>query len=107
MGAEDTGGRRWAVTPTAAWTLAEDGAAVVMDVDAGLPLRLSPTGSAIWRTLLGGLTPEDDLARASSRPEAEVTAGVAAAFEVDPAVVRDDVAAFLDRLAAHGVVRRG
>ena len=33
---------------TAAWTRAEDGGAVVVDMAVGRPLALSPSGTAVW-----------------------------------------------------------
>ena len=92
---------------TAAWTRAKDGGAVVVDMTVGRPLALSPSGTAVWEALVGGLEPEEDLAGAPGPRSAEALAAeVAAAYGLTGADVADDVAAFLTMLARHGVVAR-
>lgn len=92
---------------TAAWTRAEDGGAVVVDMAVGRPLALSPSGTAVWAALVGGLEPEEDLAGAPGPRDLEtLAAAIAAAYGLTAQDVLDDVAAFLTMLARHGVVAR-
>lgn len=102
------GGRAWAVAPATAWTHTEGGDVVVMPLASGIPLRVSATGSVVWDVLVGGRTPEDDLAADPPTPvsEAALTAEVAAAFGLGPAEVSEGVRDFLSLLERHGVLER-
>lgn len=102
-----TMGSRWAVSDSAAWTRTAEGGAVVVDMTAGRPLELSPSGTAVWEALAGGLEPEEDLAGAPGPRDLEtLAAAIAAAYGLTAQDVLDDVAAFLTMLARHGVVAR-
>lgn len=106
MGTENTTSPLWQVDPTTAWTLADDGTAVLMDMASGLPLRLSPSGSVIWYVLVEGRTPHDEIATPPLRPltQHEVAAEVAAAFGETPETVAPGVADFLGMLAERGIL---
>ena len=95
----------WTVAPAVAWTHSDDDSAVVMAMAAGQPLQLSPTGSLVWEVLVHGRTPDEDLLNPPPAPLAldDLVAEVAAAVGESPETVRDDVAAFLRMLEAHGV----
>lgn len=104
---QDAAPARWAVSATAAWTRTEEGAAVVVDMTAGRPLELSPSGTAVWEALVDGLEPEEDLAGAPSpRTPEELAAEVAAAYGLATGDVLEDVTAFLAMLGEHGVAVR-
>lgn len=98
----------WCARTDAAWTWADDDTAVVMALDSGLPLRLSPTGSLVWEVLLGGRSPEDLIGDPPLAPlrEEEVVAQVAAACDLAPEVVSEGVLAFLGILEQRGIVTR-
>lgn len=55
---------------------------------------MTASGAAIWRTL------------GEARTMTELTAEVAAAYAVPPAVVRKDVRRFVERLVERGLVHR-
>ena len=98
----------WALAPDIAWARTADGQAAVMTLEAGQPLLLSASGDVIWDVLLGGRTPEDDLAADPPAPlsASDVTVQVADAFGLAPAGVAADVHVFLEMLEAHGVLVR-
>ena len=98
----------WALAPDIAWARTAGGQAAVMTLEAGQPLLLSPTGHAVWDVLVGGRTPQDDLAADPPAPLAttDVTVQVAEAFGLAPADVAADVHTFLEMLEAHGVLVR-
>ncbi|WP_414601896.1 PqqD family protein [Micrococcus sp.] len=77
-----------------------------MGLEAGRPQRLSPSAGVVWECLLGGLGPEEDLAEAAPRTEAEIVADVAAAFGLPEAEVTEGVTAFLRMLETSGVAER-
>lgn len=98
----------WTLAPDIAWARTPGGQAAVMTLKAGQPLLLSTSGDVIWDVLVGGRTPQDDLAADPPAPlsTTDVTVQVADAFELAPADVAPDVHAFLEMLEAHGVVVR-
>jgi hypothetical protein len=65
----------------------DDGSGVVLDVDRQLVFVLNETGQFVLDALRSGQRNEDDIA-----------AGLAAAFDVDPAEARRDVRAFLENV---------
>ena len=70
-----------------------DDTVVMMDTRKGRYYELDPVGARTWALL-------------ESEPRvAEVCDALAAEYDVDPDTCRDDVLAFLDELADHGVIR--
>lgn len=98
----------WCARTDTAWTWTDDRTAVVMSLDAGLPLRLSPTGSLVWEVLIGCRSPEDRIDEPPLVPlrQDDVVAQVAAACEVSPEVVSEGALAFLGILEERGIVTR-
>jgi hypothetical protein len=66
----------------------DDGSGVVLDVDRQLVFVLNDTGQFVLDALRSGV-----------RNQAEIAAGLAAAFEVDQAEARRDVRAFLENVS--------
>lgn len=97
----------WQVVPSTCWALADDGLAVVLPLQSGVPLRLSASGTVVWEALVRGSSPEEAVAEIARSPvtTAEVAAAAAAAVGARPDALADDVAAFCATLAAAGVIR--
>lgn len=106
QGTPGPAGRRWAPSPTAAWTRTAEGLAVVMDVEHGVPLLLSASGTAIWDAVVDGRGPFEDLHSCPPRPEMDIITAVAQSASGDVAEVAEDVITFLEDLVAHHVVNR-
>jgi PqqD family protein of HPr-rel-A system len=66
---------------------------VLLHVDTGIYFGLDALGARIWQLLKDGAD------------EAEISDRLLAEYDVDPAQLRADLAAFLDSLEAKGLVR--
>ncbi|SHL37296.1 Coenzyme PQQ synthesis protein D (PqqD) [Micrococcus luteus] len=79
---------------------------MVMDVEHGVPLLLSASGTAIWDAVVDGRGPFEDLNSCPPRPEMDIITDVAQSASGDVAEVAEDVITFLEDLVAHHVVNR-
>jgi PqqD family protein of HPr-rel-A system len=70
-----------------------DDEAVLLHVETGIYFGLDALGAHIWRLLTDGAT------------EGAIVAALLDEYEVEPARLRADLAAFLDRLAERGLTR--
>jgi hypothetical protein len=83
--------RRFAPADAASWTDA-GGELLIFDRERGSYHALNGTGSRIWRAMGEGAAQSDIVAR------------LAAEFDADPAVISGDVAEFLARGVAGGLI---
>jgi hypothetical protein len=78
--------------PAVLHEVAETGETVLCKIDGARLLVLNDVGAAVWHLIDGRRSLED------------ITALVIESLPADPAIVRRDVAAFLDTLAEHELV---
>ena len=78
------------VDPQLAWQVV-DGEAVIVDVEAGRMLGLSPVGSCLWPLL-------------ESHDESQLVDEVVQRFQVDDETARRDIRTFLAELRERGLV---
>ena len=94
---------RWRISETTAFVVSDPTRVVIFNLDrpGTQPLALLGTGATIWAGLVG----DADDAR-PWREEPELLTALAHAYGVEAEEISDDVAAFLDRMAAGGYVER-